>query len=265
MAKVHGPLRLSGTIGEITFYFRNGKWFARQKSSLKKERVKTDPKFKRSMENMSEFGITASITKEIWHHLPKPWRAFRDPYSYVRYKAKVYEIIKHGPGNRGQKDWMPAIVPRNWNSFQFNAHNYFGTSCRPDLSSTWDPISSVLTLSLPLLVEELYTNPPAGSTHAKLTFAGLILRPYIYHTINKKWDPATEWQNHFINHTDLEFSLRDGTPLPPTLSLSFASTQGLPNGYSIQALLGITFMQEIGGTTYPLKEKASMTILNSWS
>ena len=162
MARVHGNLQLTGTLGEITFYRRNGKWFARQKSGLTKERVKSDPKFKRSLENMAEFGITATITREIWEHFPKAWKVFRDPQAFVRFKARAYEIIKQGPGLRGKKDWLPAIIPHNWSGFQFNLKNYFASSCRQDLPTTWNPASSTLTLSLSPIVEELYTNPPPG-------------------------------------------------------------------------------------------------------
>jgi hypothetical protein len=56
MAKQIGFLKITGTLGDITFYELDGEFYARKKSSLDGKRVKKDPRFRRTMYEAGEFG-----------------------------------------------------------------------------------------------------------------------------------------------------------------------------------------------------------------
>jgi len=86
MARLKGPIKFSGALGELVAYQLNGKWIVRRKSSLDKKRVKSDPAFKNAHKASQEFGGAATISKYLgdrWRlHLqkdprtPPPLRAF---------------------------------------------------------------------------------------------------------------------------------------------------------------------------------------------
>jgi hypothetical protein len=74
MAKQIGFLKIIGTLGDITFYQMDGKFYARKKSSLDGKRVKKDPKFRRTMEEAGRFGSASKAAKEIYWLLPEEQR-----------------------------------------------------------------------------------------------------------------------------------------------------------------------------------------------
>ncbi|MDP4263728.1 MAG: hypothetical protein Q8941_14470, partial [Bacteroidota bacterium] len=66
MAKQAGPIFLSGTIGNVTYYRLHGKHYARLISSLTGKRVKTDPCFRNTMRNATMFGKASKIASTIY-------------------------------------------------------------------------------------------------------------------------------------------------------------------------------------------------------
>ena len=264
MAKASSILRLQGTIQEITFYQRNGKWFARAKSSLTGKKVKKSPRFKRSMENMREFGATSVITKQVWACFPKNWKHFRDTGAFNRYKSIVYRVMMNDAGDRGQHAFRPTRLWELWQGFPFHKEKYFGSSCHADFSSAWDPATGILSLALPATAGDLMLDPSGGATHARIDFAGIILTPYLPNTALEQWISDPEWRSEFFATTSCTFPIADATILPPPLTLSFPATPNLPPGYLMQALVGISFYQEVASVMNLLPDKSSMMILKVW-
>ena len=198
MAKASNILRLQGTIQEITFYQRNGKWFARAKSSLSGKKVKKSPRFKRSMENMREFGATSVITKQVWACFPKNWKQFRDTDAFNRYKSIVYKVMMNDTGERGQHAFQPTRLPLLWRGFPFHKDKYFASSCHAGFHSSWDPATGILSLALPANAGDLMLEPSGGATHARIDLAGLILVPYLHDSSLQQWIPDPEWRNEFF-------------------------------------------------------------------
>lgn len=56
MAKQKGAHRLTGTIGELTYYKSKNGYIVRETSPLSAQRLATDPAFARTRENNAEFG-----------------------------------------------------------------------------------------------------------------------------------------------------------------------------------------------------------------
>jgi hypothetical protein len=63
-------LNLVGRRGNIVYYELRGGYYMRTKSTLKGKRVKTDPAFRKTMENASVFGIASKMSTEIYRQLP---------------------------------------------------------------------------------------------------------------------------------------------------------------------------------------------------
>ncbi len=65
MAKQRGVHKIEGTIDELTYYQRDGKQFVRKRTTLRGDRIKTDPAFARVQESFREFGLGAQNGKLI--------------------------------------------------------------------------------------------------------------------------------------------------------------------------------------------------------
>ena len=83
MARQAGPIPFTGTLGEITGYQVNGKFFMKRKSEVSRYRLLHSASYAASRETSSQFGDTSSITSEVYRQLPKgagggkAWQAMR--------------------------------------------------------------------------------------------------------------------------------------------------------------------------------------------
>ena len=65
MARQKGLIKLKGTMGDITFYRTADGYMAREKGGISAERMRTDPAFQRTRENMAEFGRAGKAGKVL--------------------------------------------------------------------------------------------------------------------------------------------------------------------------------------------------------
>ena len=93
MAKQAEGLQLQGTIGWITFYCLNGKYYARRRSKLKRKTVKYSPRFVKTRQYASWLGKASSIASSVYRSLPKE----RQVYAfYCELKSLAYGWLKEG-------------------------------------------------------------------------------------------------------------------------------------------------------------------------
>jgi len=66
MAKQTGAIKIKGTVSGICFYSMGGVFYARIKSSLTGERVRTDPAFTKTMQWAGRMGTASKIASLIY-------------------------------------------------------------------------------------------------------------------------------------------------------------------------------------------------------
>lgn len=93
MAKQAGPLYLTGTIDDITFYKMEGEYYARKKSSLTGKQFRTDPRFARSRKSAASFGAASELASDIYWQLPK---AQRGKGVVNKLTGKVGKLLREG-------------------------------------------------------------------------------------------------------------------------------------------------------------------------
>lgn len=69
MATQQGLILLTGTLQDTTYYIQDGKYLARKKSSLNRERFLNDPAFEGSRRIAAQTKITAPIAAEVYWQL----------------------------------------------------------------------------------------------------------------------------------------------------------------------------------------------------
>jgi hypothetical protein len=70
MAKQNGLVRLSGTIGDMTWHRSQDSYMVKEKTFLNGARIASDPKFKRTCKNMAEFANAGKAGKPLREHPP---------------------------------------------------------------------------------------------------------------------------------------------------------------------------------------------------
>lgn len=86
MAKQTGPIKITGTIDNTCFYKLEGEYYARQKSSLSRRRVKTSTAFKETMRYAGLLAKASVIASKVYSVLP-PEKKNRKVYQQLTGKA----------------------------------------------------------------------------------------------------------------------------------------------------------------------------------
>ena len=63
MAEQKGILKIEGTMGNMTFYKKDGVYLVKEKSSVSADKIANDPNYERTRENNAEFGLAGSTGK----------------------------------------------------------------------------------------------------------------------------------------------------------------------------------------------------------
>jgi hypothetical protein len=93
MARQIGDIKITGTIGDITFYRMDGKYYARMKSSLTAKKVKTHPHFALTRMYAKWLGEASKLASEVYRTLPRPERKYA---VFCRLKIVAHKLVKEG-------------------------------------------------------------------------------------------------------------------------------------------------------------------------
>ena len=239
MARQKGIIKLKGTMGDITFYRTADGYMAREKGGISAERMRTDPAFQRTRENMAEFGRAGKAGKVLRSPILGLLRTAADRRMVSRLTKEMVKVIQ-----------MDAINPRGLRNvidgeaellegFEFNIHGKLGTSISALFVSTIDRIAGTATIDIGALIPTDSIIAPAGSTHYKMVSAGMDIN---FET------------GSFVSTTVETAILPVDSVLTAPVQLENTLTPASVNPLFL--LLGINFYQEVNGTFYELKNGA---------
>jgi len=104
MAKNKSYLKFEGTLDGLTFYDQKGQKLVKTKTSLNKSRIYTDPKFRVTRQNMSEFAGCAKAGRAFRKAFSSLIGIMGDSYITARLSAIMKRINLNSPGLRGRRD-----------------------------------------------------------------------------------------------------------------------------------------------------------------
>lgn len=93
MAIQKGIIRITGTLGDVTFYRMGGEYYARKKSSLKGERVLTAPEFAGTRVYSQRMAAASAVAAELYRRLPETQREVSVYRGLVR---EALRLLKEG-------------------------------------------------------------------------------------------------------------------------------------------------------------------------
>jgi len=239
MATQKGVIKLEGAVGDLSFYKKKGKYYARSKGGISADRMKNDPAFARTRENQQEFGRAGKAGKLLRTSLREVIMHAKDSGMSGRLTQQMMKVIQTDSENaRGLRTVAQGDI-QLLSGFEFNAHALLDHTLLMDYSVVTDRAAGTVVVTLPAFVPATMIVSPAGATHV-LVEAGASEVDFEAHSFLSK----TERSNYFpYNHEQQE-------EMVLTLALT-ANTENV-----LFTALAVEFFQEVNGTMYPLNNGA---------
>ena len=240
MGRQQSVVQLTGSIGNLTFYKTKDGFLARQRGGgISKARMNADPKFARTLENLSEFGRANKASKLLRTALRHVLVKKADKNMTRRLSKKMMEVVHSDPANdRGSRlvDGGDLSLLRR---FEFNENGKVFSSFFVQFTASIDRASGLFTIDIPAFPPDKMVVYPEGATHFKLKIAATSVD-----FLNS---------NYLLNSTESpEIDVR-ATQQDPILL-----TGQLPPALEgpLFLALGIDYFQMVNGKSYPLENGA---------
>ncbi|MGK4568707.1 hypothetical protein [Flavobacterium sp. 3HN19-14] len=237
MAKQSGIFPIEGSLDNVTFLKRSGTFMIRKKGGVSKSRIMNDPAFKRTRENVSEFGHVASAGKLVRTGGAQLIQKAYDPKLSNRLMKLLTKVKNCDPSMpRGKRQVHGGLTTAEGlallSGFDFNERSTLSAVLFAPTALT----EATGKITIPNLVPADMMHYPAHATH--VSFRSGILR------IDFEQDAATLVMSPVTN-LPIDMS-ETSVSLTPT---------ALPAGTGVKMhLLLVEFYQEINGDQYLLND-----------
>lgn len=237
MARQKGIIKLTGKIGDLSFYKTKDGYLAREKGGIDGERIKKDPAFARTRENGSEFGLAATAGKTLRDAFRPLMMRAADNRITSRLTRLMSQIRKlDTTSDRGMRSVGVAIQNQPakdlLKGFNFNVRSMLNAILyRP---YTLDTSSG--EIEIVDLVPINHIAAPPNSTHVSFTAA---------------WGKV----NFADGVSDLSISPAVNLPIDSAQTTVTATPPAAPGGTGTDVfILLVEFFQEVNGTQYSLND-----------
>ncbi len=177
MAKHAGYVKITGTIGNLTYYKMGGEYLVRAKSSLTRKQFKTQKCFEGSRRSATRFGAGSKIASEVYGSLPGTQKV-RGLFPSLVSKAVV--LVKQGLGKADVKIALQQLVnPTERTQLQDNTTECPANNSLLSKDIHIQPVSlPVKAKRIPGLAGEKATSYPHNLpvTEQRKQFPGFVLR-----------------------------------------------------------------------------------------
>ena len=115
MAKQVGPIFLECTWDDLTFYRMDGKYYARKKSRLTRERVLKHPAFERTRVYARLLACASKIASSIYKDIPLHWRQF---WMFRAFTGEALTMLDAGATAQDAYDYLWETYVEYWVIYQ---------------------------------------------------------------------------------------------------------------------------------------------------
>lgn len=239
MARQNGLIKLMGTIGNITFYKTKDGFLAKEKTFVSADRIAADPKFRRTRENMAEFGNACFSGKTLRHSFNTILKDTKDGKIVARLTKAMMQVLKSDTVNKRGKRAVSSGDLSLLKGFEFNANGVLNTTMYAPYTVNINRATGIMHLHVPSFVPASSVVVPPGATHFKLA-AGVAAIDFTTQTF--------------------ESAITQSAALPcdltATAAVTLSNTVKAGSSLPLFVALGIQFYQEVNGDQYPLTDKS---------
>lgn len=168
-----GVVRIRGTVGNLTFTKTPNGDEVRIKTSMSKDKMLKDKRFKRTRENWAEFaraGKAAKLIRKAFATFTKP---IADRNGYTRLTTRTLQIVKSDPASpRGQRQLELGDF-NNLINYEFNASQALETTYLEQFELVIDRAAGTADIAIPDITPDSSIKELYGATHFKLIGAAV--------------------------------------------------------------------------------------------
>lgn len=240
MARQTGPIKLTGPLGDLSFYktAEHG-YLARTKGGIDADRIKNSPEFERTRENNAEFARAGLATKLLRNSLRALAINAADNQVTGRLTREMMKVVQADVTNvRGQRNVIDGEAEL-LQGFEFNVNGKLTSTFYAPYTPVIARAGGTLTVNIPAFVPGNMVGAPTGATHCKLVAAGV--------------EVDFEEGDYIVNTTSsLDIALEN--QLQPGLVLENLVTPA--STHPLFLAFGVEFYQQVNGQMYSLKNGA---------
>ena len=242
MARQRGPLKVQGTLGDLSFYKTQDGYLIREKGGVDGKRIKKDAAFQRTRENGKEFGHAGRAGK-LLRMAVRPLILQADNRVVSRLQQQLIKVLQADMTNvRG----MRTVVAGDLNllaDFEFNGRSPLSATFYAPYAVAVDRATGMVTVDVPSYVADEMVTAPSGTTHYKLVSSA----------------------------TAIDFATRSFSTVSTAsavLPMSAVPTQPLVHTHAVEpnsakplfVVLSLVFYQEVNGEFYLLHNGAYTSV-----
>jgi hypothetical protein len=260
--KQKGIIKFRGTYDDVTFYEKDGRYLARKKGNLDKERIMNDKQFARTRENMKEFGAAAHIGKQFRETLTALIDKLGGRLTSARLTGIFRRIASQGSGKRGQRPFNLFPNKQFLNGFEFNDKRAFSNVLGALLD---DPVIDAnrneVVWNIPAFELGTELKFPESATHYQIVMATTTLSDFVYDGTKKVYEevePALSGKRSvaMTDYLSTDVVLSDAVTLTTDLGL----TEALPETLISITVVGVLFFLEQDGDMVPVNGAKALKI-----
>ncbi len=262
MSRQKGLIKLKGKMDGISFYNRNGVDLARMAGGPSKEKIKNSPAYRRTRENMSEFGGAATVGKALRLSIGEAKISKADAGLISQLQKLFKQICNYGTGARGERSIELVSHPELLQNYEFNTTAQFSTVFNAPYSIQTTAARDEATFTASAFLPSSNVNAPAGATHFRVFAVLCTLSNYVYDPVTKHYiagDPTINMLSREENSAIIDLnavvpvniSLNPVLPASPTITATTA----------VVLLIGCEFFQRIGSVDYLLAQGDCMRVI----
>lgn len=236
MGQQKGIFKITGTIGDVTFYKSKNGYLVREKGGIDAKRLATDPAFQRTRENGMEFGRAGKAGKTLRAAMRQMLTNVRSANMTARLTRLMIKVIQADAVNpRGLRNVIDGEAEL-LAGFEFNSAGTLSTTLHAPYTAEINRVTGKLTVEIPSFIPVDMITAPPGTTHYKIITGGALVD-----------FEAEAYENGLEATAVLPYGAVATTAISHEIALKPASTNPL------FLALGMEFYQEVNGEMYALR------------
>jgi hypothetical protein len=263
MARQTGPLKYTGTIGDIRHFKIKGLKgaYAGMIGGPSAEQIATAPEFARTRENMNEFGACALVGKALRVGLASVLSNMSDPQVTGRLTAIMKKInLEDGSEARGQRAVLVSATPQYLVDFEFNRNRSLDGTLNAPYTITASAGRDSSTVAVPVFNPMNLLSIPSGATHFRIINAIAVLSDYVYNADTKTYEPTDPTLDKLNAVAYSDYLPVDALSTVQTIVATLPGTPTLTASASVINAIGIEFYQEVNTNYYVFNQGNAMKI-----
>lgn len=261
MAKQGSFIKLKGNLGGLSFYESNGQSLVRETGGIDKSRILKDPSFRRTRENMTEFGASATTGKALRSCFITLTKQLSAKFLAGRVTKLMKQINSKGSGTRGKRSFEILNNKHTLIGFEFNRDKHFDSLFLSPYSLSVNADKNQVSLVVPSFNASDYVIAPTGATHFKLICAIGVLSDYLYDDELGRFEPVNPDENTLNNAIRTSEIKTEGMMSSEiNLQCSIPGNPILDETSALIVCMGIEFLQQMDGQFYSLKSDNALKI-----